>query len=243
MAEDNRDAYLQQFVKDKTFIDVGGLWGLVNEKVTVAHDYGAISVAMMDIWKPDDEWWVKFRERYSCRGIPRVDEIYGSVDNSQLVSSIGRFDVVHASGLLYHCPNPVLTLRNLHQICGGTLILATAVMPPEIENEYGRLVFESDAAYYVPALSEPKRRIVDAYIKARYGGGAYGVNEPIDAWFFDDGHPNYGPWWWLWSASYVQALLDSCGFEVIQSAEQFGGTGHLFACRTKGSTARGYSLF
>lgn len=243
MADDNREAYIQRFVKGRSFIDVGGLWGLVNEKATVAHDFGAISLAMMDIWKPEDDWWTKFRDRCAERGIARVDEIYGSIDNTELLKKIGRFDVVHSSGVLYHCPNPVLTLRNLHRLCGGVLIIGTAVMPTSIENEFGRLIFEPDSALYVPSLHESKRRIVDAYIRARYGGGAYGINEPIDAWFFDDGTPNYGPWWWLWSADYVSSMLVSCGFEIICSDEQFGGTGHLFACRVRESSADGYAVF
>ena len=38
---DVRDTYISQVVAGKSFADVGGLWGTVNEKVSVAHAHGA----------------------------------------------------------------------------------------------------------------------------------------------------------------------------------------------------------
>ena len=37
---DVRDTYISQVVAGKSFADVGGLWGTVNEKVSVAHTHG-----------------------------------------------------------------------------------------------------------------------------------------------------------------------------------------------------------
>ena len=34
------DKWIQEEAKGKTFADVGGLWGTVNEKVTVANGHG-----------------------------------------------------------------------------------------------------------------------------------------------------------------------------------------------------------
>jgi len=40
---DPRDLYIAQVIAGKTFVDVGGLWGTVNEKVSVAYQAGALS--------------------------------------------------------------------------------------------------------------------------------------------------------------------------------------------------------
>ena len=37
---DVRDTYIRQVVAGKSFADIGGLWGTVNEKVSVAHTHG-----------------------------------------------------------------------------------------------------------------------------------------------------------------------------------------------------------
>ena len=46
---DVRDTYIRQVVAGKSFADVGGLWGTVNEKVSVAHAYGARALTMIDV--------------------------------------------------------------------------------------------------------------------------------------------------------------------------------------------------
>jgi hypothetical protein len=40
---DLRDQYISKVVTDKTFAEVGGLWGTINEKISVAYQYGAAS--------------------------------------------------------------------------------------------------------------------------------------------------------------------------------------------------------
>jgi SAM-dependent methyltransferase len=41
---------------------------------------------------------------------------------------LGRFDVIHCLGLLYHLENPVAALRNMFRVCDGMLVLETIVM-------------------------------------------------------------------------------------------------------------------
>ena len=53
---DPRDAFIARVVRGKSFADVGGLWGTVNEKVSVAHAAGAASLAMVDISEWGDRW-------------------------------------------------------------------------------------------------------------------------------------------------------------------------------------------
>ena len=95
------------------------------------------------------------------------------------------------------------------------ILLATAVMPPVVENELGKLEFRNESAICVPLIDEASRKIMDKYLVETYGGGAYGVNAPVETWYLDDGAPNYGPWWWLWSADYVEKMLTTCGLELV----------------------------
>ena len=47
-------------VPDNSFVDVGGLWGLSNERVTVAAKAGAARVAMIDIHPLGEQAWIDF---------------------------------------------------------------------------------------------------------------------------------------------------------------------------------------
>jgi hypothetical protein len=241
--DDNRDAFIAEVVPGRSFLEVGGLWGTVNEKATIAAAAGAERVGALDIWRSDSEWWAAFRNRCAERNVSGVTEIIGSIDNPEIVDCIGTYDVVHCAGVLYHCPNPYLTIANLRTVTGEFLLLTSAVMPPVIENEHGRVVLDPDTAVLVPALSESKRRIFDAYITKAYGGGAYGVNGPIDSWFFADGKPNYGPWWWLWTAALLERIMVCCGFELVRSVPQFSGTGHLMMLRKVPLSIENYGSF
>jgi tRNA (mo5U34)-methyltransferase len=44
----------------------------------------------------------------------------------------GRFDIVLALGLIYHCKHIILALEKLCQVTRNTLILETAVLPPDV---------------------------------------------------------------------------------------------------------------
>ena len=98
-------------------------------------------------------------------------------------------------------------------------------------------------AICVPLIDEASRKIMDKYLVETYGGGAYGVNAPVETWYFDDGAPNYGPWWWLWSADYVEKMLTTCGLELVDSVIQYGGTGHLYLCRVVQGGVANYGVF
>lgn len=240
---DHRDDLIREHVPGRTFVDVGGLWGGVNEKGSVAMRAGAQSVTMVDIWPADNEWWVKLREGFAAQGFPPAREVIGSIDNPATLVETGKHDIVHCSGVLYHCPNPVFTLRNLMAITGDILIIASAVVPRNIRNASGEMFVSDDAPLFVPALDDVHRRILSTHITERYGGGAWGIDKPTSDWFFSDGAPNYGPWWWLWTATGFLRLLGAVGFEVIDDRSQFDGTGHLAVCRPAEIKVSNYSVF
>jgi SAM-dependent methyltransferase len=63
-----------------------------------------------------------------CRRLyPHVQSVIGDVQSFDL-TVLGRFDVIHCLGLLYHLENPVAALRNMFRVCDGVLLLETIVM-------------------------------------------------------------------------------------------------------------------
>ena len=70
---DVRDTYISQVVAEKSFVDVGGLWGTANEKVSVAHTHGARTLTMIDVSPVDSELWTLFEQRRRTLRLPTVE--------------------------------------------------------------------------------------------------------------------------------------------------------------------------
>src|SRR5260370_410077 len=69
---DIRDVFISRVVDGRSFAEVGGLWGTVNEKVSVAHQRGAQALAMFDTAPEGHMWWQKFEERRASLNVPDV---------------------------------------------------------------------------------------------------------------------------------------------------------------------------
>jgi hypothetical protein len=240
---DHRNSIIGGLVRGRSFAEVGGLWGAVNEKTTVAHQAGASDLCQIDIWPSHSEWWEKFRAKCDDLGLPSVREVIGSIDSRKTLDLVGSYEIVHCSGVIYHCPNPLLTISNLRSITKQTLIVAVAVMPNHIKNERGSVDISDEAAICIPCIDERSRMVMDLYTKEKYGGNAWGLNDKISTWYFSDNSPNYGPWWWLWTAEYFKRLLSCSGFDVVADYSQFDGTGHLYVCNKVKFEEQNYGLF
>jgi SAM-dependent methyltransferase len=57
---------------------------------------------------------------------PAVDAYVADVQRLE-PGPLGRFDVIHCFGLLYHLESPIAALRTFRELCGGILILETMV--------------------------------------------------------------------------------------------------------------------
>ena len=97
---DVRDTYIGQVVAGKSFADVGGLWGTVNEKVSVAHTHGARALTMIDISPTDSDLWTLFEQRRRTLRLPTVECVSGDLLTLAQADSCPQFDVVHCSGVL-----------------------------------------------------------------------------------------------------------------------------------------------
>lgn len=205
---DLRDTFIARVVRGKTFADVGGLWGVVNEKVSVAHRHGASALTMIDIAAPGGGLWEAFEARMRRAGVSGCRALVRDVSALAPGDVPRPFDVVHCSGVLYHHPNPVALLGALRRITGEHMVLSTAITRELVVNRHGAYHVPSSGAIFVPALSERARRVLAAHWR-RVAPGALGITEP-DAFRPDD----FAPWWWLPTAEAAAAMCRAAGFAV-----------------------------
>jgi hypothetical protein len=210
---DIRNQYIAQVVGNKSFAEVGGLWGTVNEKVSVAHQGGATALTMIDITSVDHDpmqLWSKFRDRMKDLAIQNYHCMSQDICRLLEISDAPQFDVVHCSGVLYHHPNPILLLAALRRITRCHLVLTSAVAQQVIQNDLGAYHLPPSAALFVPALSEQEFQVQSCYWKKVVTPMAQGLTERS---FFDLN--DFGPWWWLPTPSTMLAMCETVGFKAV----------------------------
>ena len=226
VVEDPRDRYIARVVAGKSFLDVGGLWGVVNEKISVAHAAGASSLAMLDICVPEHELWTAFEARRTQLGVGEVRCL--ARDVQALAPDFPRFDVVHCSGVLYHVPDPFRLLAALHRITRHYLVLTTVVTGERVECAAGALTVPAAAAIFVPALADAEREILRGYWTAFVGDAAWGLTREVEAW----GARDYVPWWWLPTRHAVERMCEAAGFRTEARASMWNDNAYTLLLRT-----------
>jgi len=210
---DPRDTFIAGVVKGKSFADVGGLWGLVNEKVSVANSAGARSLTMIDRITPKESLWAHFRERCRDLGVGEVHHVSGDIIGVGEAAQHPVFDVVHCGGVLYHAPDPVRLLRALRRITTEHLVLGTLVTASRVETDAGMMTVPDSGALFIPALARRERTILESYWRQFVGDGAVGLTSPT-AWDPD----NYVPWWWLPTETALRAMCEVAGFTCVDAS-------------------------
>jgi SAM-dependent methyltransferase len=104
-----------------SFLDVGCMWRIDGANSFAAEEAGAANVTALDIMGAT----AAFEERHRAVG-SRVRFVQGDVNDPGIVEAHG---VVWCSGVLYHVPDPLLTLRRLRELTLDRLLLATEVLP------------------------------------------------------------------------------------------------------------------
>lgn len=66
--------------------------------------------------------------REASRRFPKIPFNTVNVENPE-IRELGRFDLVLCFGLLYHLENPLLAIRNLHEMTSKLLIVESVVFP------------------------------------------------------------------------------------------------------------------
>ncbi|HKD67146.1 MAG TPA: DUF1698 domain-containing protein [Candidatus Binataceae bacterium] len=113
----------------------------------------------------------------------------------------GKFDLTLALGLIYHCKHVLLALERLFQVTGGTMILESAVFPPQ-------RLFES--------FSD------SSGIGRRFHGLAYVENDPTSR------EAVYN--WFVPTVDCLKAMLSDVGFVDIEVASEAHGRA-VIVCR------------
>ena len=207
---DPRDRFIHRVASGRTFADVGGLWGTVSEKTSVAHAAGASSLTMIDQLPAGDEWWQKFEERCRELHLPEVRAVVGEVVKLAQEDPALRFDVVHCSGVLYHFAEPLAMIRALRALTREYLILSSSITETVIENHAGTIRVPEGGAIFVPALTRAERAVMHAHWSPTVGNTAIGLTSPVDRWDIDD----FAPWWWLPTTTALGRMCEVAGFEV-----------------------------
>ena len=207
---DLRDEYVARVVKGKTFADVGGLWGTIGERVSIAHHHGAASLTMVDIQAEGNEYWQKFEARMQELGVPKYECISTDICNPNLEKLLEPFDVVHCSGVLYHHPNPMMMLVALRNITKLYLILTSVITQQVIQNEKGKYTIPPSGVIFFPALNDAERSILKVYWDKIGAAHAHDITK-IYPYTVDD----FAPWWWLPTAPALLAMCVAAGFKIL----------------------------
>ncbi len=225
---DPRDSYIKKVAKGKSFADVGGLWGTVNEKVSIAHQHGASSLTMIDISGPD--LWNLFEERRRLLGLPEVRCIREDVLTLAETSPCPEFDVMHCSGLLYHMPNPMQLLIALRKMIREYLVFTSAVSATVVKTDRGVLEVPRAAALFVPALQGKEREILSSYWQRFVGDGAIGLTRDVASWQPND----FAPWWWLPTVEALKAMCEAAGFHCEDGAHFWNNNAYVLLLSVRG---------
>jgi hypothetical protein len=213
-AWDSRNRMIRGVVKGKTFADVGGLWGIQAEKVSVALIYGASAATMIDLYDARDAAWSQFRERLRGYGIePRTVQC---ISADFLKYEGGKFDVIHSSGILYHLPNPFLYLEKLRISARERVILTSLVCPEKISNRKGKFEVSGSGVLFVPALSEKERQVLNEHWKVPE---LFGIGTRLEGLDLTDFAAN----WWLPTRRVLRKMCEVAGFEVEDEGDFWDG--------------------
>jgi hypothetical protein len=193
-AQPDREEVVRGRAAGKTFCDVGCMWKVNGRIAFVAEEAGAAAVTGVDVMNASPAFLAEHERRASSVRFVRAD-----VHEPATVAEVGPHEVVWCSGVLYHAPNPVLTLQRLRELTTELLILQTMTLP-ELPGVNQGLVF-------YPGVANPR-------LYARWGeDAARSLRLP------EPGEDPYAPWWWGISHSALAAMLRAARFEPV---EQWG---------------------
>lgn len=220
----------------KTFADVGGLWGTVNERVSVAMLGGSGRTVMIDMQKLGHPLWHAFYERCTELGVSGYESITADAMDSRLAEQVGTFDVVHCSGVIYHVPSPLDLIRNLALITREHLILNSTVVPALVSTASGRCTIDPAQPCFVPFMNEHERRVYGEHFESHGLTIAHLNGQPVEHWVNPRTQAiDYSPWWWLFTPANLRRYLALCGLEIIDEGFTWEGKAYgFFLKRTSG---------
>ena len=223
IAKDPIDQWLLELVPGRSFVDIGGIgMDSCNERVTLAAKAGASVYKMADIRPGDHFEWENFRSICRQRDVSDVVEIDGvDIRNRESLARIGRCDIVHSTGILYHVPSPAEVLWNLRSITGRYLITNTVTFPGQVTNEYGTVELPHGGVLFGAALTDEERRVLSKHYHDKFGwtvdqtAPRPGEAPPGIEWI-EDGEFTCWPYWYLYTDHAFRCLLTLCRLNVLE---------------------------
>lgn len=212
--------WIRKYVEDRSFADVGGLWGTIGEKVTLAHKIGASKVAMVDTMLMHNKWWEAFLQHAEAQGLERdnIDCIVADLERHNFVKVAGTYDYVHCAGVLYHVPNPLAVLHNLVKMARQYLSMSTQVIPDRIENSQGVLEIPAGQALFIPGLNERQKAVLREYYDSQ-NYKVTNINRGNQPYYVQDKEKfHYGPSYWLPTRRMIETLFEIMGVRLLEVA-------------------------
>jgi hypothetical protein len=193
----DRKELIRKLAPDRSFLDVGGMFGIAGELSFIAEESGATRVVLFDGMDPSDE----FAEEHRRRG-SRVQFVQGDFHDPAAIAALGPFDFVWCTGVIYHSPHPMQQILYLRQLTLDYLMFGIHIIPdmPGIEQ----------ACILYPGISPEMQETF-----AKFHGGRErfpGMAVPFD--------PTplmaYANMWWGISPSALRSMLHFSGFEITE---------------------------
>ncbi len=209
--------WIAEHAPTKSYADIGGLWGTVNETVSIAKLAGAQSAAMVDIQPMGNKWWQEFDKRCAELGVKNYENIEGNICDLDVVDKIGQFDFVHCAGIIYHVSDPIQLIKNIMSVTRERFIVSSMVIPEWIKNKHGELLSPVGTSHLIPAVGEQTRDILSEYFRGRKLADNIMGERDAASLFKPDGRVRTGPWWWLFTAETLESMCRVCGATVEKS--------------------------
>lgn len=221
---------ITRLVPGRSFADLGGLWGTVNERITPAVLAGCASATMIDEQPMGNSLWQAFDAHCAARRVRGYARVQANLDDPALPDRVGRFDVLHCSGVIYHCPDPYHSLRQLRKLTGQHLLLGSMTVPERVENAAGALDFTEGRMLALPAMTGSALAIMKQHFDDRFVK-VHNINaDQFFPYTLPDGSANYAPWWWLFTAETLAAMAEAVGLRVVNIWESWAGFAHYVHC-------------
>ena len=218
--QDRIDQWIAAVAPGRSFVDIGGIGEQAgNERCSWAQRCGARDVTMADILEDDEDLWKHFRRTARERGVTGIRMLPGvDVDDAALDEKLGRFDIVNATGILYHMANPVHSLLNLRRVVGEYLITNTVVIPDLVENAEGRVAFPQSSALFLPALRGRERAVLRRHYLDKFQLDL-DTHAPMQSRammrYVTRGAPSPWPYWWFFTKSAFEHALELLEMRIL----------------------------
>ena len=114
---------IRKYAPGRSFLDVGGMWGVSGALSFLAEEVGATSVKLLT------RCHRRMSSRQHDRRNSKVRVVRGALYAPETPDLVGRHDLVWCTGVLYHAPAPTQAMERLDAMMGELLVVGTKVIP------------------------------------------------------------------------------------------------------------------